>query len=145
MQRETRQLFWINLGESVLYVGASVLLIYWFGILGACVAMAITSIAVMVATDRVAQRYFTVRYEWDRLARIILITAGAFLVGSPLAGHHGLAALVGKSIVMFAFAVALLLSDAFDAEERATARTWLRRWLGERGAPALRSQSKEAV
>jgi O-antigen/teichoic acid export membrane protein len=145
VQRETRQLFWINLGDSVLYIGTSILLIYWFGILGACVAMAITSTAVMIATDRVAQRYFRVRYEWDRLARIVLITVGAFLVGSPLVGHHGVAALTAKAVVMVAFAAALVLSDAFDAEERATARNWLRGWLGAGAEPGLRSHGKEAA
>jgi O-antigen/teichoic acid export membrane protein len=145
VQRETRQLFWINLGDSVLYVASSVLFIYWFGIIGACIAMALTSTAVMVATDRVAQRYFAVRYEWDRLARIGLITAGAFLVSSPLTGLHSLAALSAKAAVMLVFAVALVLSDAFDDEERATARDWLRGCFSAAHLPTLRSQGKEAV
>jgi len=125
VQRETRQLFRINLMQSTLYVVSSLLLIRTMGVLGVCLAMALTALVTMLATDRVAQRYFPVRYEWDRIARVVLIFLGALFVGWPLVTIDSFAAVLAKAVVLAAFAIALVFSGAFDETERALARAWI--------------------
>ncbi len=125
VQRETRKLFRINLLKSTLYITSSLLLIRSMGILGVCLAMALTALFTMLATDRVAQRYFPVRYEWDRLARVVLIFLGALSVGWPLMAVDSIAAMLAKAVVLVAFCVALGFSAVFDDDERAVARHWI--------------------
>ena len=134
VQRETRQLFRISLLESTLYIVSSLILIQSMGILGVCLAMALTALVTMVATDRVAQRYFPVRYEWDRIARIVLIFFGALVVGWPLVAVDSVAAMLAKAAVLVVFCVALVCSSAFDDVERAMAKDWIAgRFAGLRG------------
>ena len=125
VQRETRHLFRINLLESTLYIVSSIVLIRTMGILGVCLAMVLTSLVTMLATDRVAQRYFPVRYEWERIARVVLIALGAMLAGWPLVTVDSVAAVVGKAAVLVVFCIALLSSAAFDDAERSLVRSWV--------------------
>jgi O-antigen/teichoic acid export membrane protein len=125
VQRKTNELFRINLAKSILYIGGSLVLIRTMGIAGVCLALTLTAAFTMVATDRAAQRHFPVRYEWDRIARIVLITAGAFFAGLPLVAMDSFGALVGKAAVLAAFSAALIGSAAFDDTERAMARDWI--------------------
>lgn len=134
VQRETRQLFHINVMESALYIVSSLVLIRSMGIFGVCLAMALTALVTMLATDRVAQRYFPVRYEWDRIARIVLIFLAALLAGWPLIAVNSAAAVLAKAAVLAVFCVALVCSAAFDDVERAMARDWIAgRLAGFRG------------
>lgn len=130
VQRETRQLFRINVLEAALYIGSSLVLIRSMGLMGVCLAMAFASLVTMLVTNRVAQRYFPVRYEWDRLARIALISIGALMAGWPLVAVDGLAAVCAKAAVLVAFCVALLCSAAFDDNDRAAVRDWIAASVG---------------
>ena len=130
VQRETKQLFRINLAQSILYIVASLVLIQRLGVFGVCLATALTATFTMLATDRVAQRYFPVRYEWDRIARVVLIFLGALGAGWPLIAVDAFAAVLAKAAVLGAFCVALAFSGAFDDAERAMVRDW----VGERFA-----------
>jgi O-antigen/teichoic acid export membrane protein len=125
VQRQTHQLFRINLARSILYIGCSLVLIRAMGVVGVCLAMTLTAAFTMVATDRAAQRYFPVRYEWDRIARIVLITVGAFFVGLPLVATASLGAVVAKAAVLAVFLAAVIGSAAFDDAERAIAKDWI--------------------
>jgi len=125
VQRETQQLFRINLLQSALYIVSSLVLIRSMGVFGVCLAMTMTALVTMLATDRVAQQYFPVRYEWDRIARIVLIFVGALSVGWPLVAVDSFAVMLAKAAVLAAFCVALACSEAFDDTERALARGWI--------------------
>lgn len=124
VRRRTGRLFHINLANSCLYIAGSLLLIRYFGVAGVCLAMVGSASFTMIATDRAAQAHFPVRYEWDRLVRIILIGAGAFLAGLPLVTADTSAVIPLKMLVLAGFAVALVFSAAFDADERTMARDW---------------------
>ena len=126
VQRRTSRIFHINLAKSTIYVIGSLVLIQFFGVVGVCLAMVVSASFTMVATDRAAQAHFPVQYEWDRLARVVLIGLGAFLAGVPLVAADTAIVIPLKIAVLAGFCAALIGSAAFDTEERAMASDWLR-------------------
>ncbi len=146
VQKQTRQIFWINLSDAVLYVGSSLALIFAWGIMGAVVAMAITSTVTMLLTAWLAQRYFAVDYQLDKAARIVLIALAFFFLGAPLLLLEPLVGVPAKAVLLAAFAVATFCSAAFGDDERQVVVDWLAgRLAGWRRPGALTPAHKSSA
>ncbi len=93
------------------------------GIVGAGLALVASYLVVLALMYGFTQRLFPVPYEWGRLARIVLVSAGLVAAGElllPTDGFVGLAARVG---VWFAYPLVLLATGFFTQGER----NWLAR------------------
>ena len=96
-----------------------------FGILGAAYATLAAYAVMAAAMFAFSQRAFPIRYEWGRLGRLALVTAGVYAAGKTSGSLAAEAGLVAASFVL------LWLGGFFTAEELAFFRGLFRR-----GAPA---------
>ncbi|HEX6229244.1 MAG TPA: oligosaccharide flippase family protein [Solirubrobacterales bacterium] len=94
-----------------------------FGIVGAGVALVASYLVVLALMYGFTQRLFAVPYEWTRLGRIVLVSAGLVALGEALLPTDGLAGLASRAALWLAYPAALLASGFFNAE----ARSWLAR------------------
>jgi hypothetical protein len=91
------------------------------------------------------QRLFAVPYEWGRLARIVLASAGLVGLGELLMPSAGFAGFAGRALLWAAYPALLVASGFLTAAERRSLSILgrpreLRARLGElRAAPAAAS------
>jgi hypothetical protein len=83
------------------------------------------------------QRLFPVPYEWSRLVRVLLVSAGLVAFGELALPSSGAAGLLGRAAVWIAFPAALLASGFFRPEER--------RWLATLRHPGEAIESLRAA
>jgi O-antigen/teichoic acid export membrane protein len=102
-------------------VALNLLLVPSMGIVGAGIALVASYVVVVGLMYVFTQRLFPVPYEWSRLTRVLLISAGLVAFGELAMPTDGLAGLLGRMVVWALFPAALLASGFFSAEER--------RWL----------------
>ncbi|HEY5815715.1 MAG TPA: lipopolysaccharide biosynthesis protein [Solirubrobacterales bacterium] len=88
------------------------------GIVGAGIALVASYLVVVALMYGFTQRLFPVPYEWGRLARVVLVTAGLVLLGELLLPPDGIPALIARIALWLLYPLALLASGFFTAEER---------------------------
>jgi O-antigen/teichoic acid export membrane protein len=110
-----------TIAALVANVALNLLLVPSMGIVGAGIALVASYVIVVGLMYVFTQRLFPVPYEWSRLTRVLLISAGLVAFGELAMPTDGLAGLLGRMVVWALFPVALLASGFFSAEER--------RWL----------------
>jgi len=69
-----------------------------FGIAGAGLALAIAYAAMIAAIHLLTRRLFEVRFEWDRLAKLIVILAAVSVLGNTFLPTHGLAGFLLRGV-----------------------------------------------
>jgi len=110
-------------------VALNLILVPPLGIVGAGLALVASYLVVVALMYGFTQRLFPVPYEWSRLARIVLVSAGLVGLGELLLPTDGFAGLAGRVVLWLAYPAILLASGFFTAEERG----WLA-WLRHPGA-----------
>lgn len=87
VQKKTRQIFYISAVAALISVVANATLIYWFALLGVCVAQLVVHSSALVITDRVSSKFFPVVYPWRNIIAITLIFVLFSVLGLAI---HGL-------------------------------------------------------
>ena len=124
-QKQTRHIFHIGVVSAVVSAVCAVVLIMWLGVTGACIAVLAAAVTEVVLTDRLAQRYFKVDYEYPRLARVLAITIGFYLISLPVL-FLGLWAAFAIKVALWLFCVlAMIKAGAIDSDEISQARNYL--------------------
>jgi len=101
-------------------IALNLLLIPPLGIVGAGIAL-VASYAIVLALIYVfTQRLFPVRYEWGRLALLVLITGATVAGGELLLPTEGLGAFASRTGLWLALPVILLACGFLRPEERAS-------------------------
>ena len=116
-KKRTDQIFYIGTAIAVVRIAAGFALIGAFGLTGACAAVLLGSAVNVVLTDRLAQRFFPVKYEHGRLAYILLCAAAFYCASLPLASLAWPVALAGKCVLLAGYVAVLLISPIFDRHE----------------------------
>lgn len=122
-------------------VGLNLALIPPLGIAGAGIALAASYLVVVAVMYGFTQRLFPVPYEWGRLARVALVSAGLVGLGELLLPTAGAAGFASRAALWLAYPVLLLAGGFFTpAERRALARLrrpgeLLARWRALRDRP----------
>jgi O-antigen/teichoic acid export membrane protein len=130
VRKKTRYMPLISTASAATNLGANVLLIPRYGIMGAAWAT-VASYVVMAALGlRIGQGLFPLPLENARLARVTLIALALYAL-STFAPAAMLAALIVKSALLLALPVLLLASGFANDVERA----WLRTRLGLTARP----------
>lgn len=93
------------------------------GIVGAGLALVASYLVVLALMYGFTQRLFPVPYEWGRLARIVLVSAGLVAGGELLLPTEGFVGLVVRTAFWFAYPLGLLATGFFTPAERG----WLAR------------------
>jgi O-antigen/teichoic acid export membrane protein len=114
----------IGFGVSVL---VNLVLIRFFGLMGAAVATLVTYVVMACMSYAVNQRAFPIAYEWKRVVVPLLLACGLFALGR-LQGPERLWMAFGVHAALFAaFPIVLLLLGYFTPRERAAMWEWIRR------------------
>ncbi len=114
-----------TIAALVANVVLNVVLVPPLGIVGAGLALVASYVVVVGLMYVFTQRLFPVPYEWSRLARIVLTSAGLVLLGEFLLPTSGAAGLLLRIALWLLYPALLLLSGFFTTEERG----WLQRLL----------------
>lgn len=128
-QKHTRHIFHIGVAVAVVGAVCAFVLILWLGVIGACVAVLAATVTEVVLTDRLAQRYFRVDYEYPRLLRLLVVTLAFYLLSIPVAWLGVWPAFAIKAALWLLCVLALVMAGALDREELGQARRFLMsRW-----------------
>ena len=133
-KKRSEEIFYIGVANALVRTVGGFALISSFGLLGACASVLLAATVNLVLTDRIAQRFFAVSYEYRRLASILLLAVLFYLVSLPVAHLPWPVALLAKSLLFLGYAASLLGSTIFDKEETAYVTAFLRRKLLPGGA-----------
>ena len=99
-----------------------VLLVGPLGIAGAGIALCGAYLVMLSVMYALTRRAFAVRFEWRRLAQIVVVTGGLAVAGELLLPTHGAAGLLARLAVLLAIPAILLATRFISAEELAGAR-----------------------
>jgi O-antigen/teichoic acid export membrane protein len=110
LEKKTKYLAAIVGVGAIVNMGLNYLLIPRYGMMGAAVATLVAYFLLPIGSYLVSRRYYSVKYEWGRVARIFLaaglVYAGSLFIatGSPLiTGLLKLVSLLGFPLLLFAF------------------------------------------
>jgi O-antigen/teichoic acid export membrane protein len=110
LERKTKAIAAIVGVGAVVNLGLNYLLIPSYGMMGAAVATLVAYLLLPVGSYFVSNRYYPIKYEWGRVAKIFLaagaVYAGSLFItgGSPLTtGLLRLLSLLGFPLLLFAF------------------------------------------
>jgi O-antigen/teichoic acid export membrane protein len=104
---------------TVTNVALNLALVPSLGIVGAGLALVASYVVVLVLMYAFTQRLFPVPYEWGRLARVVLVSAGLIGLGEAVLPTSGLAGLAGRTALWLAFPLLLWASGFLRPGERA--------------------------
>ncbi len=104
---------------TVANVALNLALVPSLGIVGAGLALVASYVVVLVLMYAFTQRLFPVPYEWGRLARVLLISAGLVGLGEALLPASGFAGLAGRAALWATFPLLLWASGFLRPGERA--------------------------
>jgi O-antigen/teichoic acid export membrane protein len=110
-------------------VGCLFLLVPRFGIAGAGIALAIAYAAMIVAIHLLTRHLFEVRFEWGRLARLVLILGAVSVLGDVFFPTHGLYGFLLRGAAWCLIFPLLWAAGFFHAAELARARSLAERVL----------------
>ncbi|MFA6541456.1 MAG: oligosaccharide flippase family protein [Bacteroidota bacterium] len=122
IQKKTMYLLPTSLSGSITNVALNFLLVPIFGIMGAAYATTIGYAMVAISLYFVVQRFYYIRYEFDRLTKLLLVTVVAFaflVLFSP--------ALLAKAGIFTGWCVGLILLGFFTPGEISKLKNILQR------------------
>ena len=111
-----------NLPATLAALAANVvlnlLLVPPLGIVGAGLALVASYVVVLALMYVFTQRLFPVPYQWGRLARVVLTSAGLVGIGELAMPTSGAVGLLGRIALFAAYPLALFVSGFFTPGER---------------------------
>jgi O-antigen/teichoic acid export membrane protein len=108
-------------------VGLLVALVHPLGLAGAGIALCGAYLAMLLAMYLLTRRLFVVRFEWRRLAQLVVVFAGLAVGGELLAPTHGVVGFITRAAVLLAMPLLLYLTGFAHERELAAARGLLAR------------------
>jgi O-antigen/teichoic acid export membrane protein len=99
-------------------VALNLALVPSLGIVGAGIALVASYLVVLALMHGFTQRLFPVPYQWGRLARVVLVSAGLVGVGEAFLPTSGAVGFLGSSALWLAYPLALLATGFFTPVER---------------------------
>ena len=78
--KKTIYFFYFSTVAAIVSVAGNYFLIGLIGLYGACLSLVLTDLVVLFLTSTVSQRYFRVDYEYKKLATIVILAVGTYLL-----------------------------------------------------------------
>ncbi|MGB6874136.1 MAG: flippase [Dehalococcoidia bacterium] len=117
LEKKTKYLALIVVVGAAVNLGLNYLLIPSYGMMGAAVATVISYLLLPVGSYFVSKRYYPIKYEWGRVAKI-LVAAGLVYVGSLfITADSAIVAGLLKAVTLLGFPLLLFAFRFFKPEE----------------------------
>ncbi|MFO8129188.1 MAG: oligosaccharide flippase family protein [Bacteroidales bacterium] len=113
---------------AILNIALNFLLIPWIGIFGAATASIISTLAGMVLVFHYAQKYFPVRYEYNRIAKILLTGVMLLAVYYSINNLDLILRLALKTLLLASFPFILYMLRFYDPLEILRISSLWRTW-----------------
>jgi O-antigen/teichoic acid export membrane protein len=117
LHAKTKYLAVFVVAAAILNLGLNYALIPHYGMMGAAVATLISYVSLPISSYLLSQRYYSVKYEWGRVAKIC-IAFGVIFAGSLFIPHQsGVVTGVYKLLTIFAYPILLYILGFYHHEE----------------------------
>ncbi len=110
--------FPVSGAATAVNIGLNLILIPAYGIVGAGVALVISYLVMLSLMYFVSQRYFSVPFQWLRLAHILGVAVALVAVGELFTPTSGAVGLLLRGALVAAFPVILYLTGFLHSKER---------------------------
>ena len=115
-------------------IAAVLLLVPPLGIAGAGIALCLAYATMVAVLYGFTRSLFAVRFEWDRLAKLVVVLAGVSVAGELLAPTHGLGGFLERGAAWCLIVPLLAVCGFFRPQELERARSMLSRLRSRREA-----------
>ena len=114
LKKKTIYLPFITMAGMVANVTANFFLIPHIGTMGAAWARPIAYIVMSVALFTMTQRLYPIRYEYSRIAKLVVVTAASFFLGTIPLAHFSI---IYKLGILLIYVLGLVVVGFFDETE----------------------------
>lgn len=118
IEKKTKYLAYINSSNAVIVIGLNFLLIPKYGVYGAAFATLIAFTYKAIATYWLGNRYYSIHFEFARIAHLLLASVSLFMISFFIPFDHLLVRIAIKSILLILYPIILLLTGFFTDNER---------------------------
>ncbi len=124
--KETRRIFHVAVAGAGVTTASGYFLISWLGLTGACLSVLLAAVVTLGLTHHFSQRYFPVRYEYGRLARIAVLAVAFHFAALTLAPLGPWPAFALKGLLLALFPLAVLAAGGVGHGEARQVGKFLR-------------------
>ncbi|MBM4083894.1 MAG: hypothetical protein FJ272_03810, partial [Planctomycetes bacterium] len=117
LKRQTKYVPLFTAVGAAVNLGANLVLIPRYGMMGAACAGFSGFLAMAIFTCALSRRLYPIPYEFARLAKILGVAAALYLVGTQLPVHVGWPQLLWKAAMVASYPAALYLTRFYAKEE----------------------------
>jgi O-antigen/teichoic acid export membrane protein len=140
VSKRTRPMAWVAGVAAAVNIGLNLLLIPRWGMHAAAATTVLANAMMVAGAWYYSQRAYPIPYDWDRMARVGLLSAGAVAASLLVSPSAPAAAIASGLVILLAFIAALVLTGTVTSDELAGLRGWLRRL-----PPRLRRPERRAA
>lgn len=115
--KKTKYLFYFTTVAAIVSAVGSFLFISIIGLVGACVSLVITQVAVLIITNHYSQKFFTVKYEYKRMFIVLVLAITVFVPSLYLYELSQLASVFIKLLLLFVFFLGLVYGPVLKKSE----------------------------
>ena len=132
-RKETRRIFHIAVAGTIASTTGGYVLVTRLGLTGACLGVLTAAVLTLGLTQYFSQRCFPVRYEYGRLARVVIVTVAFHFAAEVLPPAGAWEALAFRCGLLALFLLAVVAAGGVTRQEVGRLRAWMRT-LSQRAA-----------
>ena len=129
VEKKTRYIFYTGLAAATTSVLSNVVMIYYFGILGACISQTIIVLVLIVTTNIISQRYYKVDYEYRKMFGLLIVTMLFYFASISLPVYSLILNITVKAALLFAYVIVIMSTGILRKNEKEYMMDWIKRKL----------------
>ena len=115
--KKTRYFFYFSTIAAIVSVTGNYYLIGLIGLFGACVSLVLTDGVILIITNTVAQRYFRVEYDYNKLATIVVLAVFTYLLSRLYIPEWLVISILLKFFLLGLFCLAVIKMKVISSDE----------------------------
>ncbi|MDH5766744.1 MAG: oligosaccharide flippase family protein, partial [Gammaproteobacteria bacterium] len=115
--KKTKYFFIFSIYSAIVNLVASIILIYYIGIIGACLSLILTESLVLYLTHKRSQELFYVRYDFKPLLYVVILGILLYLPVLLISDYDALARLFVKMLLLMLFVTIIITQRIITDEE----------------------------
>lgn len=116
--KNTKHIFHVSMSTTIVMVALSFLLLKLYGVIGICIAYVITMMFETILTSLISNKYFKVKYSYDKFVIIVLLSVLAYFISTTVLTENIYETIFIKISIIVGYIVALYYSSFFNVNEK---------------------------